>query len=406
MKRRVFAFVLIFALALTMAASAQALDRDGAGNGLSDEATIAGETIARDLYWVGQSMSVSNSTIGQSLICAGYDLTVSGTSVGGSVRAGGNMLNFQNMTVENNITAAGNILSMDGGSRAAGVYMVGSVVTFNGACDTIGAMAGTVNLNGTVNGDAFISADNVVIGPAAVVNGVLTVQSSSQPVVPETAQIANMEYTAPAVSSEDVAAAAQAASGARMLHKVTSRIYWVFAVALLAALFMLLIPESLNGAAFMLKNRALVLLLTGLVTLLALPLLLLLLCLTFIGLPVAGLVALLAAIAMLFSVPFAGASAGRLVFRKMNVWLSAILGAAILSAARIVPYLGGLIAFASILYTLGYFVQVCYLRMRNRKRGGANAMPAAPVSVIPAPVIPGSVETPETPAAPTETNEQ
>lgn len=409
MKKRIFAFVLILALVLSIAVSAQALEQDGAGNGLSDEATIAGESIARDLYWAGQSMSLSNSEIAQSLICAGYDLTVSGTNVGGSVRAAGNMLNFQNMTVENNVTAIGNILSVDAGSRAAGVYLAGSTVTFNGACDTIGAMAGTVNLNGVVNGDAFISADKVLVGPNAVVKGVLTVQSSEQPVIPGTAQIAKMEYTAPAVSGEDVEAAAQAAAGAKLLHKATSRIYWVFAVALLAALFMLLIPDTLNGAACMLKNRTLAMLLTGLVTLLALPLLLLLLCLTFIGLPVAGLIVLLAAIAMLFSVPFAGASAGRLVFSKMNVWLSAILGAAILSAARIVPYLGGLIAFASIIYTLGYFVQVCYLRMCNRRRGSGNASSAVPAAVIPAPVLPGSVEVPQAPvqpAEPEESNEQ
>ncbi|MDO5111935.1 MAG: hypothetical protein Q4E65_06490 [Clostridia bacterium] len=399
MKKRVFAFVLIFVLAMSVAVSAQALDKDSAGNGVSEAAAISGETLARDLYWMGQSLSLSNSSVGQSLICAGYDLTVSNTEIGGSVRAAGNMLNFQNTTVENNITAAGNVLSVDGGSRAAGVYMLGSSVTFNGACDTLGAAAGTVNLNGVVNGDVNISADKVVIGPEAVVTGVMTVQASEQPVIPATAQIANLQYKAAAVSEDDLESAAQVAAGAAFMHRVTSRVYWVFAVALLAALFVLLIPGSLQGAACMLKHRTLALLLTGLVTLLALPLLLVLLCVTFIGLPVAGLVALLSLTAMLFSVPFAGASASRLVFPKMNVWISSILGAAILSAARIIPFLGGLIAFAAIIYTLGYFVQVCYLRMVNRKPGPVcGSMGSAPV--IPAPVLPGSVEVPQAPVQP------
>ena len=66
--------------------------------------------------------------------------------------------------------------------------------------------------------------------------------------------------------------------------------------------------------------------------------------------------------------PFAGASAARLVFPKMNKVLASVIGVAILTLLRAVPYLGGLIVFASIIYTVGYFVLHCYENIKALKK--------------------------------------
>ena len=52
----------------------------------------------------------------------------------------------------------------------------------------------------------------------------------------------------------------------------------------------------------------------------------------------------------------------------MRVLIGIVIGVAILTLLRAVPYLGGLIVFASIIYTVGYFVLHCYENIKALKK--------------------------------------
>ncbi|MDO5573989.1 MAG: hypothetical protein Q4G60_08415 [bacterium] len=338
--------------------------KDSAGNAIVCEKSVVSENFGEDLYWFGNEMSLNDSKIDNDLLAAGYTLTVNNADIKGSLRTASYSLNLQNVDVAHNMTVAGNILNISGNTKAKSIYAAGNEISFSGECESLNIAGNSVILNGVVNGDATIDANEVTIGSNAVVTGKLTVSAADESTVPDAAQIGEYEYhDSPNVPDEDAVEAVSA--GARFLHKIFNRVYWVPAMIVVALFFCLVIPGAVDGSGKMLLKKPVAMPITGLVTLCAIPVALIILCITFIGLPLAGLLALLVAIATIFAVPFAGASAGRIVLPKMNIWLSSIIGSAVLTLALAVPFVGGLIKFLSILYVLGYFVQKCYEQIKT-----------------------------------------
>ena len=76
----------------------------------------------------------------------------------------------------------------------------------------------------------------------------------------------------------------------------------------------------------------------------------------------------------------------------MNVWLAALIGTAVLTALRIVPILKTLILWGSVMYTMGYFIQVAY---RNILRLKEKPLPEIPVEPSSAPQISEETENEE-----------
>lgn len=353
-----------------LAAGSDAKGLDTAGNnflGCDDESSgeySGSDSAKRDIYWVGNKLTLTNSTTGGDAITAGYSMSFSGCDVGGSIRAAGYSVSIDNTTIKNNITTAGNELNIGAGVKAAGIIAVGNRVTVSAECDSLFAAGAVVRFDGVVNGDASISADKVIFGENAVITGHLKIDSSSEPVYPAGIK----DHTFTAFENTEEGEAAQAAAtisfGAALLH----RLYWIVASCVVALLLCLLATKELDGSGEMLIKRPVAMPVTGLVTLLAMPLAIIILLITVIGAPVAGLIALLFAAMCFFAIAFAGASAGRLVFPKMNKILASVIGVAALELLRIIPYLGGLILFAAILYTVGYFILACYERIKALKK--------------------------------------
>ena len=183
------------------------------------------------------------------------------------------------------------------------------------------------------------------------------------------AGIKNVEFTkSESLDEDELEGAAKVVAGAAVGAAVLNRIYWIFANVVTALLLCLLAAPELKKSGETLLAHPVAVPVTGLVTLCAMPIALILLCCFVITAPSAGLIALLFSAICLFSIAFAGASAGRLVFPKMNPVLASVVGTAIISLLRAVPYLGGLLLFACILYTVGYFILACYERIKALKK--------------------------------------
>ncbi len=337
---------------------------DTAGNQFLSQETIANTIYERDLYWAGENLNLTGGDISQDALLLGNALTLSDSEIGGSLRSASYKLLLSDTIIENNITAAGYSLNIEEGTVGKGVYLTGNDINFAGECDALTIAANTVYINGIINGDATIGASNIVIGPNAVVTGDLNLSSVEMPDIPETASISATNFTATREYEDSIETISV---GAKILQKLFSRLYWIPAMLLITLFFCLLIPDALDGAGSMIIKRKVAMPVTGFVSILALPMLLVFICITFIGLPLAGLLLLLLLPLFLFAVPFTGASIGRIVFPKMNVWISSIIGAAVLTFVIIIPILGGLIRFASVIYVMGYFVLKCYERLLQLK---------------------------------------
>lgn len=339
---------------------------DSVGNRFytGDSATMNDTEAKKDIYMGGNNCQINGSTIDQEALIVGYLVSVSDTAIAGSLRTAGYSIDISGTSVDNNITAAANSINIGHDVTADAAILAAQSVFFNGACGDLKAFAQNVTINGTVTGDALISAEKVTIGPNAVIEGTLTVESTKEPNVDENASITNLNFE----KQTDVENAVEKISiGAKIAHKLLSRLYWIPALMLIAFIFCLVFGKALDGSGTMLMANPAVMLGSGAIALIALPVAVLLLCITYIGLPLAGLLTLLVLPILFFSVTFTGAAVGRLVFKTLHPWLASLLGTAILVFVKIVPFLGGLLTFACIIFTLGYLIQLCYAGIKTSR---------------------------------------
>ena len=113
-------------------------------------------------------------------------------------------------------------------------------------------------------------------------------------------------------------------------------------------------------------------LISGFVSLLVLPFALIIMCVSYVGLPLAGFTALILSVLLFFSRVFTFASIGRyLMFfkskKRFSFLVEVILATLPAALIREIPILGGLVGFVCVVYTLGYVVQASYLHL-NKKR--------------------------------------
>lgn len=332
-----------------------------------DSTILNSKTVEKDFYMAGNDCKINNSNIAQDALVAGNTLSFNDVTIGGSMRAAGYSIAVNNTKVENNITAAANSISVGPQTTADAAILFAGCVSFDGTCGDLKIYAESVTVNGTVTGDALICASKVTIAESAVINGNLRVESENEPDTSDSAVINSLDYEK-IVETNDIPK--NITTGVRIANKLLSRVYWIPALVLIAFIFCLILGKALNQSAEMLLKKPAVMLGSGAVTLIALPVALILLCITYIGLPLAGLLTLLILPVMFFAVTFTGASIGRIAFKTLHPWLASIIGTAILVFVRIIPYIGGLVLFVSLIYTLGYLIQVCYAEIKtsNKKK--------------------------------------
>ncbi len=380
------ALVLILLPMASLAESDALAGQDGAGNLLAVSGGTVGQTIESDLYGLDANVDVTSCQIGESAILAGQNITVNNSTIGGSLRAAGYSISAIDTTVNVNATLAGYSLNMDPGFTARAVYGAAYTIGFSGECETMILCANSVTINGKVNGNANVYANNVVIGPDAQISGTLNVTAANEPIIPATAQVGAVSFTQSV--AEDATEVVETVSP--ILRAIRQLTMMLPGRILLAVLFYFIIRKSVESASNMLKTRPAAVPVTGLVALIVIPIAAVVLLFTYIGVPVGLLLICLYALALAFSVSFAGCMAGRLAFPKLHPLLAYIIGVSALTVLKLIPYLGGLLTFACMLCTLGYFIQAIYLGFG--KKSSANSEQAAADSQLKAPADPSSTE--------------
>lgn len=387
--------LLALLLALSLTAAAQT---DSAGNVFITESNPTEQTVERDLYWVGNSRGFNAYKIGKSLLAAGRDISVSDSEIGGSVRIGAYSLTLNGVDVNDNITAAARSLQMSG-VTASGVYLAGNTIYFNGSADHVWLAGNSVTLDGEISGDAVINGDHVVLGDQLQVNGTLTINSGKEPTVPEGAKIGQLVFsetkteTRRAPDAPD--APAEPVKETRRSSGFGKFIRGLFGTLLLAALIYLLLgAEEVSKPGEMLLSRPLPMLGTGFAGLFVIPGVILILLFIGIGFPSAGLLGLLFAIVCIYSLSFAGVTLGKTLLCRYtdnrilnNGWVTSLIGALVFWLVGKIPVIGTFLKAGALIYTLGYFLQTIFLRLRGEKTQGVKgALPEEPAEDVLEPV--------------------
>lgn len=321
------------------------------------EVTVA-DSVAGDLMAAGGVVSVT-APVGGDVLATGGSVEASGP-VAGSVRAAGGQVVLAG-PVRRNVTAAGGAVRLGTGSAVGGnAYLSGGEIVIGGEVDGhVRASGEVVRVLGTVGGSVDVVAERVVVGPGARVAGDLVHRS------PEPARVDPAARIDGEVVHRPMADRGGLATWIGHLLRIGA---FLFTGVLLVALF----PTAFDRLREALERRPWPSLGLGLAALVAVPLCLVLVGLTVLGIPLALVGAAL----------FAGAAyTARAV---VAVWLGQrllgggpgrgpriaafLLGGALLVLAGLLPWIGWIVTLAATLAGLGAAVE---LITRGWRRGRA-----------------------------------
>ena len=333
-------------------------DYFGAGGSLNLTDPVAG-----DAMLAGGHVTTAGEVKGD-LIAAGGDVSIGG-SVGDDLYVAGGEVQVDAIVAGNARVAGGDVALGPATTIAGGLSLTGGRIRFEGnAQEYLQASGASVHIDGVVQGDAEVRAEEVDIGPNTRIDGRLVVHSAREPALPEGAQIAGgIEF-----HETDVGHFVDGHETARDVRTVAHGVgsfLWMLGVFVAGTLFMLAFPAYSARAAQWIGQEPLRSLGLGFVILVCLPVLVVLLLVTIIGIPLALIVLMLYLLLLFLGWVTAAMFVGQKLLGfmrsgavattgwKLFALLLAVLG---LWLVGLVPVIGGWVKFAALLLGIGALV--------------------------------------------------
>ncbi|MBQ3430262.1 hypothetical protein IJG21_02440 [Candidatus Saccharibacteria bacterium] len=304
--------------------------------------------VDHSLFLAGSEVSSKDSVSGIGFLAGNivealgsYDY---GLFAGNSVKIGGE--------VYGDLFAAGNAVEIDEGALIdRDVYAVGNTVNLAANLNGNVFVAGNrlVLENITINGNLSADFDQIVVKGKSSISGTFEYNDDATLIGLENLSFKEKKvYSNPSVKFD---------FGKTILNKFVSIISVLVLTFVSLAVFSKFATKLLKdfAAKDVFKN-----VLIGLGLLLLVPIAAIFVLISVVGFPV-GLVAILAYILLIvFSTPVSGLVLGDVLAKnlfkkeKMNVYLKALLGVVSIELLALIPYLGGLVSLASLLFGMGY----------------------------------------------------
>ncbi len=329
-----------------------------------DNVTVAsGDVIDGDLY-VGGETIIIDGTINGDLIAAGKTIMVNGTVNGNIIAAGGTI--DINGEVTHAVRIIGETLNISG-TIGRDLLVAGNKVSIASTAEIGSDLllgAGTARIDGLIKGDINSGVEHLTITSTASIQGKLTYISENEANIQSGAQIrGTITHKLPDVKERLI-------TGTNRLPNVGGKLVtgigiWGKIIGFLMALVLgiiivLLTPRRVKAVTESIRTRPWASLGWGAIILIFTPIATLIVFITIIGIPL-GLIALaLYTIAIYLTQLFVGLFIGQLIIgssrgveSRAALVGALVLGLAILSILRLIPYLGAVIWVATILFGLG-----------------------------------------------------
>lgn len=307
---------------------------------------VSAGTVAEDATFVGGTVSV-RAPIEGDLRVAGGNITIDEAVTGDVIIAG--------YRVDTNAHAGGS------------VFIAGANVSMaSGAAGPVIVYANNVYLDGEFSGDIKVVAGGVVtLGSTAVVKGKFTYESPEPARVAETAVLKGpVEYTNASYLPN--------ANASRSLAVVSVAVFLLVRIlgalilaGLLAGLFPRLAEAVVLRATTRRTRSILLTALLGFAAVVATPILLVLLALTFVGIGLAMLLFIAYALLVFLAFMYAGILLGALFVRRFLgretvLWHDGVLGMLALSLVALLPVIGWLIVLALTAFCAGVLLSLFF----------------------------------------------
>lgn len=325
------------------------------------ELTIT-RAVTDDLFAAAGRVTVG-SQVGGDLVVAGGEVTING-SIADDVRAAGGRVTVNGTIGGHLVVTGGEVVITDGAVIDGEVVASGGRVTFAGETGgDLALMGGDLALSGTAAGQAEIQAQNLTVADTAQIGGMLTYRTPEQLTLPE--------GVAGAVQYEPLRQ--------RELGFGIGEIYGAYAgavffgallTAITGAVLIALSRRQVAGLAITARAQPGIAILVGL-AFFVMPLVVLLLALSVVGIWLAVLVLLVWLLILFVAKILAGFVIGQFILRVQgpsSYWrlLGAFLiGLVILTLIGLIPLVGWVLQFLALVFSIGV-VTVSRVHLYNR----------------------------------------
>lgn len=315
---------------------------------INDTIYAAGQTVDisnevfGDVFCVGQSVTVSG-TIHGDVICAGQTINVSGT-VDGDVRLAGQSITLS-AKVGGNATVGGQSFSLPSSASIGGDLTIGSQnATISGPIGRDIVMgSANARISNMVGRNIKAQSEHLTLASGAKVGG--NVENTSQ----NNVRIDNQAVVSGKVTRIEPEHTQGKSHSGLTGFKLLWLLYWLIAMVFTAFILILLFPRLFHAVTNQAMPRPWKALLVGFLATIVMPIVIVLLAGSLIGIPLAVILGFIWLVCLLLSSPLFGYYVGRLVLRNSKRPLLIMLaGAAILAIVIMIPFLGFIALLATI----------------------------------------------------------
>lgn len=337
--------------------------RVGAGEVINDDLYMAGSTVtmsgrvAGDFVAAGGTVNAEGQ-VGDDLILAGGTLNVDGRTAG-SARLAGGAINVRG-PIAGDLVATGGTVTVSGTVGRDLVLGAGDAVLGGTVGGKVLGGAGNLTIRGTVNGPVDVEVGQLTIARGAVIRGALVYHSDRDAIVEQGAQVGEIRRAPPRVERTGRQFFAPwRGAGFGFLWRAFGFVW----LLLLGLMLVAAAPNLLNRGAQAVEQQPGSALLAGFIALVAIPAAAIVAMITVVGIPLGVIALLLYGILVYVSHLFAGMAIGRLVLRggQTSPYAMMTVGLLLLALASAVPYFGGWVRFAAVLFGFG----AIYLSVRE-----------------------------------------
>ena len=358
----------LIALALTALPTASFAGTDTAGNVLATEVDSNPSGVEGDLYWAGQNLNLDDTSIDHDIIAAGDSLSIRDCTVGGAIRLAARTIDISKTVIDGSVTVAGQHVVLNTGSTANCFYALGETVALRGSAKSAALAGSTVTIDGTVDGDAEVWADKLILGKNARITGTVNAHVSENPERAAGAEVGALKIDR--TENEDTSTVNDVIGGI-----VAAALSTCFIALLLELVF----PRATASAGGMLHQRPTPLWMSGLLGTVAIVPAVLLLIISIAGLSLAGTLLCGVIGIALVSSAFAGCAIARMVGHNQNRYAMAAVGGIAAGALTAIPLVGDFISGVAFVFTLGYIIQIIW-RNAHLKPQQASNTPGLPTA--------------------------
>lgn len=344
---------------------------DGTAYLAGQTVTMAG-TVHGDLFCAGQTVEITGTVDGD-VICAAQQLSVKG-AVGGDIRVAGQYVGIESK-IAGSATVFGQIVSLGSQSTVGTDLTLGAQkATLSGSIgqDVTGG-ADSLTIAGTVGRTATVYVDQLKLTSTAK-TAAITYTSYNDATIEQGATI-----TGAAVRNQPVVTP-QTEGPSPVQAKLFALAYWVASMLVVGLAVMLFKPSLLPGTASRVSAEPVAVFGWGLLGLLATPIIIFALLVTFIGVPLGIVVGAVWVIALALAGPLVAHAIGRpllglISFKGAEGWqqfLGLLLGLAVIALLSLVPFIGGFAVMLAVIMGIGSLLSFAkhMMPLKVKKSGG------------------------------------